>query len=107
MTKYDMEMFFEDVAEDLSWEEFQECMITHKDSYAECMEKFRKVLDCFPQTDSQAWEYFKAIYDDIPVQCRMPLMLGGVYQCHDVDYPQMLNYISNYLDRYGAWACCR
>lgn len=98
MTRFEMKMFFEDVAQYLSWEEFQRCMITPEDSYAECTDKFRKVLNCFPQTDYQAWEYFKTIYDDIPVQFRIPLMLGGVYQCHYVDYPEMLNYISHYLD---------
>lgn len=97
MTRYEMERFFDEVSLYLSWEKFQECMISHKDSYTECEDKLRTVLCCFSQQEYKAWEYFKVIYDDIPVQFRMPLMLEVVYQCYMVNYPEMLDYISDYI----------
>lgn len=76
----------------LSWEKFQKRMINHTDSYEVCEEKLRTVLCCFSQQDSRAWEYFKVIYDDIPVQFRMPPMLEDIYQCYMMNYPEMLDY---------------
>ena len=97
MKKSDMKRFFDEVSLYLNWEKFQECMINHTDSYEVCKDKLGTVLCCFSQQEYKAWEYFKAIYDDIPVQFRMPLMLEAVYQCYMVDYPEMLNYIANYI----------
>ncbi len=97
MKKSDMKRFFDEVSLYLSWEEFQECMINHTDSYEVCEDKLRTVLCCFSQQDCRGWEYYKAIYKDIPVQFRMSLMLEVVYQCYRVDYPEMLNYISDYI----------
>lgn len=97
MKKRDMEKFFNEVRLYLSLEEFQECMINLTDSYEVCMDKLGTVLCCFSQQECKAWEYFKAIYDDIPVQFKMPLMLASVYQCYMVNYPEMLNYISDYI----------
>lgn len=96
MKKSDMEMFFHE-AKYLNWEDFQRCMINHTDSYEVCEKKLIKVLCCFSQQDFKGWKYFKAIYDDIPIQFKMPLMLGVVYQSYYVDYPEMLRYISSYL----------
>lgn len=97
MKKSDMKRFFDEVSLYLSWEKFQECMINHTDSYEVCEDKLGTVCCCFSQQDSRAWEYFKAIYNDIPVQFKMSLMLEVVYQCYRVDYPEMLNYISDYI----------
>lgn len=97
MKKSDVNKFYKETSLYLGWEEFQECMINHTDSYEVCEDKLRTVLCCFSQQDSRGWEYFKAIYEDIPVQFRMPLMLEVVYQCYMVDYPEMLNYISDYI----------
>lgn len=97
MKKSDMKRFFDEVSLYLSWEKFQECMINHTDSYEVCEDKLRTVLCCFSQQEYKAWEYFKAVYSDIPVQFRMQMMLEVVYQCYRVDYPEMLDYISDYI----------
>ena len=97
MKKSDMKRFFDEVSLYLTWEKFQECMINHTDSYEVCKDKLGTVLCCFSQQEYKAWEYFKAIYDEIPVQFKLSLMLAPVYQCYMVNYPEMLDYISDYI----------
>ena len=96
MKKEYIEYFYHE-ARFLSWDRFQECMIKPTDSYDECKDKITTVVCCFSHEDERAWRYFTAIYDDIPVQFRMQIMLEVIYQCYRVDYPMMLQYISDYI----------
>ena len=96
MKKEHMEYFYHE-ARYISWEEFQECMIKPTDSLDECKSKIGTVTCCFDSHLDKAWNYFKAIYNDIPVEYRMPVMLEEIYQSCRVDYPEMLQYIDRYL----------
>ena len=96
MKKEHMEYFYYE-ARYISWEEFQECMIKPTDSLDECKRKIGRVTCCFDSHLDKAWNYFKAIYNDIPVEYRMPVMLEEIYQSYRVDYPEMLQYIDRYL----------
>ncbi len=55
------------------------------------------MLCCFDSESSHAWEFFEAIYEDLPPQHRIPLMLETVYQNYKVDYGGIVGYISQYL----------
>lgn len=96
MKKEHMEYFYYE-ARYIKWDEFQKCMIKPTDSLEECQRKIGRVTCCFESHVDKAWNYFKAIYDDIPVEHRMPVMLEGIYQSYRVNYPEMLQYIDHYL----------
>lgn len=97
MKKDYMEYFYYE-ARHISWEEFQECMIDSTDSLEECQRKIGRVTCCFDSHLDKAWNYFKAIYKDIPVEHRMPVMMESIYQSYKVNYPEMLQYINHYLN---------
>lgn len=96
MKKEYMEFFYQE-ARYLSWDKFQECMIKPTDSLEVCKRKIGRVTSCFESHVDKAWNYFRAIYDDIPVEYRMPIMMEDIYQSYRVNYPEMLQYISHYL----------
>lgn len=94
MKKEHMEYFYHE-ARYISWEEFQECMIKPTDSLDECKSKIGTVTCCFDSHLDKAWNYFKAIYNDIPVEYRMPVMLEEIYQSCRVDYPESSNTLTD------------
>ena len=96
MKKDLMKLFFEE-ARYISWEEFKECMIKSNDSLEDCHRKISRVTSCFSSSAPYAWAYFKAIYNDIPLEYRMPVMMEDIYQSYRVNYPEMLQYIDRYL----------
>jgi len=78
-------------------EEYQACIINKTDSLEACKRKVRKVTSCFESHLETAWDYFKAVYDDIPVEYRMQIMMEDIYQGYRVNYPEMLQYINHYI----------
>ena len=77
MKKEYMEFFYQE-ARYLSWDKFQDCMIKPTDSLEVCKDKIRTVTCCFDSHLDKAWNYFKAIYEDIPVEYRMPIMMEDI-----------------------------
>lgn len=92
----DMAKYFCGKAVHLEWYTFLDCSIFPTDSYETCKDKVFKVIQHYSSDSNMAWEYFKTIYNEIPVRFRMPLMMA-VYQNHKVDYMEMLQYIANYI----------
>ena len=72
--------YFCEKARFLERERFLHNCILPTDSYEECEDKLLTVTGCFPHESEVPWEYFKAIYNEIPVRFRMPLMLSVLYQ---------------------------
>lgn len=97
MTSENMKHFFEE-ARYRSWEEFERCTTFEPTTpYDICLEKLNTVLCCFESDSHHAWDFFEAIYEDLPTQYRIPLMLETVYQNYKVDYGTIAGYISNYI----------
>ena len=96
MKKEHIEYFYQE-AKYLSWDKFQECFVKPTDTYEECRSKVSTVTNCFSSEDDNAWDYFTAIYNDIPIQYRMQIMLEEIYANYKVNYPMMLQYISHYI----------
>ena len=90
--------YFCEKARFLERERFLHNCILPTDSYEECEDKLLTVTGCFPHESEVPWEYFKAIYNGIPVRFRMPLMLSVLYQYYDIDYVEMLQCMSNYIN---------
>lgn len=96
MTTENMKYFFTKTKGILDWETFMNCQIKQEDDEETCKKKISRVLTCYDNIDLTRWEYYKAIYDDIPVEYRMNILLENVYQCADIDVPEMLNMMKEY-----------
>ncbi len=94
--------FYEDVRylTCMHWEQFQQhSQFSPEDSYMDCKDKLTSVLCHLPKDDTRAWCYFQTVYEDIPVQHRLPLFFECVYRSFSVDYPSVLVMIADYLNR--------
>lgn len=98
-----MKKFYEEVRylTCMYWDEFQRlAKFNPTDDYFECENKLNNILCYLPNDDTRAWRYFQMVYEDIPVQHRLPLFFECVYRSFSVDYPSVLVMIADYLNHY-------
>ena len=82
----------------LDWNEFQQLAeFSPTDSYEACEYQLKSILSYLPQDDTRAWRYFQAVYEDIPVRCRMKLFFEYIYRLFSVDYPSVLVMLGDYI----------
>lgn len=101
MTIENMEYFIKNtkVGLFLNLEQFEHyATFRPNDTYRKCEDKLETVLCFFDSHTDDAWHYFEAIYEDIPIKHRLKLLLEVVYQCYKVNYTRMLGYISECID---------
>lgn len=67
------------------------------DSYNVCWKKLDNIISHFDEDSNKAWVYFLDIYKEIPVPFRRILMMEEIYHRSEVDYPDMLNCIKQYV----------
>ena len=90
--------YFLEESQYMSLEHFQNARIKATDDYNTCVEKIYSVTRYYSSDSIHPWEYFTSIYNDIPIPYRIPLMLDAIYTYYSVCYPEMLEYIYNYIN---------
>ena len=97
MTIENMEYFIKDTKVGLymDLEKLKRCSTFRPtNTYRTCADKLHAVLSCFDSHTDDAWRYFEDIYEDLPRQHILRLMLEVVYLGYAVNYTRMFGCIS-------------
>ena len=67
-------------------------------SWEECYDRFEKVLSLYSSYELNAWDYFISIYNDIPQEHRLKIMLLGIYTYYDFTIAEFYQFLKRILD---------
>lgn len=93
-----MKYHFSKITNNKTWEDFQAAMIEPDDDLETIYKKISSIMCCYSLSDRNAWECFKDIYYDIPIEHRMYCLFEIAYTNFYVDYIEVLWMIKEYLE---------
>ena len=67
-------------------------------SYEECSDRFLNVVSLYSSRELKAWNYFVSIYDDMPQEHRLKIMLKDIYTYYHFDMLEFYQYLKRILD---------
>jgi len=67
-------------------------------TWEECYDRFENVVSFYSSYELNAWNYFISIYDDIPQEHRLKIMLLGIYTYYEFTISEFYQFLKRTLD---------